>query len=352
MLQGAQPPEVHIAVQVRTLEQEYITLADMNPHAFGDVVEPYRFELQAHCYRLLGTIQDAEDMVQETFLRAWNRRVTYTEDVSVRAWLYRIATNICLDTLKKHRRRAIPATFQAVSSAEEPIPTAIMEPVWLDPYPDELLVWGGEQPEQAVLRLESVQLALLAALQHLPPRQRAVLLLSDVFDGRLSEIAGMLNTTVSAVKSALHRARTTLAEDYSSRRVEDYSAQSADADMKAQLGKYVLAWENADVDALINLLRDDATFSMPPIPSWYQGKDSIGRLVSNTVFAGAARGRWRLQPTRANGQPAFGLYRRSETGAYAAYGIQVVTAHGGLIDDIITFRNADLAARFNLPAHL
>ncbi len=321
-------------------------LRELSQHEFGSRLEPYRRELQVHCYRLLGSLHDAEDMVQETFLRAWTRRATYTQDISVRAWLYRIATNICLDALKKTRRRVIPKTLRDAEPSGDSVPPPILEPIWLDPYPDDLIPWAVDHPEQVVVTRESVSLAFMAALQVLPPRQRAVLILSDVLDWSAAEIAALLDTTVSAVKSALHRARTTLNTNLHQ---SEAQPRRGDAIFEAQLAAYVQAWETADVDALITLLRDDATFSMPPIPSWYQGKAAIHRLVGTRVFAGMPG--WRLLSAHANGQIAFGLYRRGADG-YDAYGVQVVTFADAAISDIITFRKPDLVPHFGLPPSL
>jgi len=325
-------------------------LTELNQHEFGSTIEPFRHELQVHCYRLLGSLPDAEDMVQETFLRAWKRRETYTEDISARAWLYKIATNVCLDALKKTRRRVIPKTLRDAEPSGDSVPPPILEPIWLDPYPDDLIPWGDDQPEHLVVTRETVSIAFLAALQLLPPRQRAVLLLSDVLDWSAAEIAVLLETTVSAVKSALHRARSSISAEYDLQERQAHAPRSPDAALMSQLEAYVRAWENADVDALIALLRADATFSMPPIPSWYQGTAAIHQIVGTRVFAGTP-GLWRLLPARANGQIAFGLYRRSDSG-YSAYGIQVVTFIGDAISDIITFRKPDLVPRFGLPTVL
>ena len=322
-------------------------LAALSEHDFSRQIEPYRREIQAHCYRMLGSIHDAEDMVQETFLRAWTRRETFTQAVSLRAWLYKIATNICLDTLKRQKRRGIPQTLQSGSSANDPIPASIMEPIWLDPYPDELLIADDERPEQRMILKENISIAFLAMLHTLPPRQRIALILSDVLDWKASEIAQMMDTTVLAVKSALHRARTRLAE------LPTYIEPPDNAAAQAALDAYVQAWENADIDLLITLLRDDAVFSMPPTPAWYQGRENIRVLVSKTVLGGSdAAGRWRLLPTRANGQPAFGLYRVGDDGRYQGYGIQVLTFDRGLLTDIITFRHPILVPYFKLPSHI
>jgi RNA polymerase sigma-70 factor (ECF subfamily) len=291
-------------------------------------------------------------MVQETFLRAWRRRETYEGRASFRAWLYRIATNGCLDLLKQRPRRAVPVTRQEVSTVAEPIPASIMEPIWLEPYPDELLMSAEDNPERSFFTRENITLAFIAALHLLPPRQRAVLILRDVLDWQANEVASALDMTVSAVKSALHRARTTL----SSRdlvRIEGASSDLLDEAAQTQLDDYVHAWETADVDALLKLLTEDATFSMPPIPSWYRGWDEIRGLTTKTVFSGQANGRWRLLPTRANRQPAFGLYRQSDdSNVYNAYGIQVLTMRDGLIADITTFRVPDLFPHFSLPVTL
>lgn len=329
------------------MEQPWTPPGQLSEQAFDAVVERYRNELQAHCYRMLGSIHEAEDMVQETFLRAWTRRDSFKQDISLRAWLYKIATNICLDALKKQRRRVIPRTFGDVSNAVDPIPASVNEPIWLEPYPDELLAWDDDHPESAILAYERISIAFLAALQLLPPRQRAVLILSDVLDWRADEIANLLDTTVPAVKSALHRARARLAGLPATSRGD--ALQPAPDTVKAQLDAYVAAWQTGDVDRLIQLLHDDATFSMPPIPSWYQGREQIGALAARTIFAGDANGRWHLRLTRANRQISFGLYRRDEAGMYQAYGVQVLTFRGDLLTDIITFRVPTLVRYFNLP---
>jgi len=332
-----------------------MSVSDLRQTEFGAQVEVYRRELGAHCYRMMGSIQDAEDMVQETFLRAWRRHEALEEVSSLKAWLYAIATNACLDALKRRPKRLAPIMLGAASTLTEPIPQKILEPIWLEPYPDALLLTGDERnPEEVVIEREHITLAFIVALHLLPPRQRAVLLLRDVLDWPASEVATFLDTTVSAVKSALHRARAILADHY-----HDHHAPGADPDLKLdsttqqQLNAYVGAWEAADSVALARLLKEDATFSMPPIPAWYRGRESIRALVSRTVFSGEAHGRWRLLPTAANAQTAFGLYRQAETsGLYQAYGIQVVTRSGQMIRDITTFIDAELFAHFDLPPTL
>jgi RNA polymerase sigma-70 factor (ECF subfamily) len=330
-----------------------MSVSELRQEEFGARVETYRQELGAYCYRMMGSIQDAEDMAQETFLRAWRRHEALEEPSSLRAWLYAIATNACLDALKRRPRRLVPVMLGAASTLTEPIPQKILEPIWLEPYPDPLLLTGDERnPEELVIEREHIALAFIVALHLLPPRQRAVLLLRDVLDWPASEVAAFLDTTVPAVKSALHRARAILADHY-----KDHHAPTAnpgwklDGATQQQLSAYVGAWEAADGAALARLLKEDATFSMPPIPAWYRGREAIRALVAHTVFSGDAQGRWRLLPTVANGQVAFGLYRQAETTSlYRAYGIQVVTLSGRTVSDITTFIDAELFARFNLPS--
>ncbi len=315
-----------------------------NAIEFESLVEAHRRELQAHCYRMMGSVQDAEDMVQETFLRAWRHQTTYAGRASLRAWLYRIATNVCLDALQKRPRRVVPLTYQVVSLSDEPIPQAILEPIWLEPYPDNMLGDTNTHAETQVILRENISLAFMTALHVLPARQRAILILRDVLDWQASEVATALGLTIAAVKSALHRARTTLSS-YSR------SAQTPQDLPMSQLQQYITAWETGDVETLVNLLTEEAIFSMPPIPSWYQGREAIRQLTERTVFSGEAQERWHLLPTHANRQLAFGLYRHAEAeNQYAFYGIQVLTLQETSISDIITFRNPALFHYFNLPA--
>jgi RNA polymerase sigma-70 factor (ECF subfamily) len=320
--------------------------------AFGARMEPYRRALHVHCYRMLGSLQDADDMVQETFLRAWRRRDAVEGLDSLKSWLYTIATNVCLDALRQRPRRLVPAVRGPASTLAEPIPGAIAEPIWLGPYPDARLLAADEQtPEEQVAAREHVAMAFMVALHQLPPRQRAVLLLRDVLDWPASEVAALLDTTVSAVKATLHRARATLADRRPASDADHGAMFGSTA--HAQLAAYVRAWEAADIPALVRLLKEDATYSMPPIPAWYRGRETIRALLSRTVFSGKAQGRWRLLPARANGQAAFGLYRHAEIpGLYRAYGIQLVTLCDRSIGDVITFMDAALLARFDLPTTL
>ena len=298
---------------------------------------------------MLGSLLEAEEAVQETLLRAWRRRETYAGRAPLRAWLYKIATNHCLDVLARRPRRAIPRTRGPAGSLAEPIPADVNEPVWLEPFPDDLPAPDEVSPEARISQRESITLAFVAALHLLPPRQRAVLLLRDVLDWPASEVASQLDLSVPAVKSALHRARATLAEHYQSpeglargparhpANRNNYSATSAPGRTPTWTG-----WRRC--------CGPRPTFSMPPIPAWYRGRETVRQLVARTIFAGPAQGRWRLRPTRANGQLAYGLYRMDPAaGLHRAYGLQVVTLAGDDVADIITFRVPALFARFGLP---
>lgn len=324
-----------------------------NQDDFGRLAEQYRRELQIHCYRMLGSLQDAEDLVQETLLRAWQRLGTFEGRASFRAWLYKIATNACLDALQRHPQRALPPALQDAADPREPLAPPINEPIWLEPFPDEMLADAATSPEARYDARESVTLAFLTALQLLPPRQRAVLILRDVLDWRASEVAELLGLTVSAVNSALHRARTTLSQHYHARGLEAVKATILDVKIRALLDRYVRAWETADIDELVSLLKEDATFLMPPLPSWYAGRSSIRTSFSSTILAGDARGRWRLLPTRANGQPAFMVYQREDSnGAYKAFALEVLTIDAEEIAEIASFLNPALFPYFGLPLEL
>jgi RNA polymerase sigma-70 factor (ECF subfamily) len=326
---------------------------------FSRLTEPYRKELQVHCYRILGSLQEAEDMVQETFLRAWRRLDSFEGRSSLRAWLYKIATNACLDALeRKKARRSLPRDKTPASDPLAQVSPPSSEATWLEPYPDEWLVDSAAGPEARFLASESVTLAFLAALQGLPARQRAVLILKDVLDWPASEVAEMTGLTTSAVNSALHRARVTLSKNYHQQGMEKAARSQPDPQTQELLDQYVKAWERADVDGLVALLKEEAVFSMPPSPSWYSGRAAIRKFVAATVFAdhgmfpGIATGRWRLLPTHANQRPAYAIYQKNEAGGYQAFGVHVIEVQAEGISEVVSFIDPRLPERFNLPSTL
>ena len=347
------------------LEAEHLSAARAgDSQRFSELTEPYRRELQVHCYRILGSLHEAEDMVQETMLRAWKRLDTYEARASFRSWLYKIATNACLDTLDQRRsrrlyqsRRVLPTQYLPASDPQAQIAPPTPELTWLEPFPDE---WLGDEsalnPELRYTESESISLSFLTALQTLPPRQRAVLILRDVLDFSANETAEILELTVSSVNSALHRARVTLSSRYQGREPEVSTNPLNNERTQWLLDHFVQAWESADVDGLVALLKEDAAFAMPPSPSWYQGPAAIGIFVAATVFAddgmfdGKAVGRWRLTRTNANAAPAFALYQRTETKRYQAFGMHVLEIRAGRLAQIISFIDPTLPARFGLPA--
>jgi RNA polymerase sigma-70 factor (TIGR02960 family) len=317
--------------------------------AFGELTEPYRRELQVHCYRMLGSFQDAEDALQDTLLAAWQGLGGFTEErASLRTWLYKIATNRSLNALRSARRRA--AKEWDVPNVEPPEPTRLGEIVWLQPYPDDLLEDAASAPpgpEARYEQAEAISLAFVTALQVLPPRQVAVLILRDVLGFHASEVAGMLDSTVESVTSALKRARASL-----QRRLADGGRQqppaSGSAAEEAIVARFVSAWESADLDALVALLTDDVFMSMPPMPFEYQGRDVVARFCA--MLFGPGR-RYDLVPTRANGQPAFGAYLRAPGGVRRGTALYVLTLTEDRICAMIRFE-ASVLPWFGLPRSL
>lgn len=348
--------------QSQPLEQAERLAAARNGDAqqFSELTEPYRRELQVHCYRILGSLHDAEDFVQETFLRAWKRLETYEGRASFRSWLYKIATNACLDFLDQQRsRRFLPNTTLPSSDPQDGISLPTSEMTWLEPFPDEWLSDSSAvNPEARYTESESISLSFLTALQVLPPRQRAVLILRDVLDFSANETAEVLEITVSSANSALHRARTTLSQRYHGQKPERSISSPIDERVQGLLDHFVRAWENADVEGLIALLKEDAILAMPPSPSWYQGRDSIRAFVAATIFAdegmfhGKASQRWRLVPTRANAATAFAIYQRQTNDQYQAFGILVLTREADRLTQLISFIDPSLPPYFGLPASL
>jgi RNA polymerase sigma-70 factor (ECF subfamily) len=299
---------------------------------------------------MLGSFEDAEDMVQETYLRAWRKLATFEGRASFRAWCYKIATYAALDARDRKHRRALPTSTHTPADPRDPLPPPITEPLWLEPLPDTALSAESASPEALYDVRESVALAFLAGLQHLPGRQRAVLILRDVLAWHADEVAELLDMTVAAVNSALQRARATMRALPGTYRTET-SIPAADTRITTLLTQYVQAWEAADVPRLTALLRDDAVLTMPPLPAWYQGRAAIQAFLFGHLFMGDATGRFRLAPTRANGCPAFATYMRDADGIYRPGGLQVLTIADGGIAAIHDFLALDdrLFARFALP---
>ncbi len=310
-------------------------------------LEQHRVELTAHCYRMLGSAFEAEDAVQETLLRAWRAYDRFEGRAALRSWLYRIATNVCLSMLSASQRRARPIDLSPSSTADSALGTPLSETAWIEPVPDIRVVAAGDPAEVALAR-ESVRLAFVAALQHLPPRQRAVLILREVLRWKASEVAELLETSVASVNSALQRARSTLA---ASKIVDTAPAEPMDDAQRALLSRYVDAFERYDMDSLTALLHEDASWSMPPYELWLQTNEDIVRWCLGPGIA--CRGS-RLVPTMANGSPAFGHYKPSGPGGrHEPWSLQVLELSAGRISGITFFLDtARFFPLFGLPLHL
>jgi RNA polymerase sigma-70 factor (TIGR02960 family) len=314
--------------------------------AFRALVEPHRRELHVHCYRILGSVQDAEDVLQETLMAAWRGMSGYEGRAPVRAWLYRIATNRCLNALRDGERRARPLpTLNAGVVAPEP--TRRVDPIWLQPYPDALLDSVPDTapgPEARYERREAISLAFITAMQSLPPRQRAVLVLRDVLGFRAAEVAGMLNVTEDAVTSALKRARAGLPETDRDRTPLPGSARD-----RALAGRFAEAIERGDVDGMVALLTDDAWLTMPPVPMQYQGPAVIADFMRGVGFRNGTR-RYRLVPTTANAQPAYGCYISDhDDPVWHAHGLLVLTLDGDRVSALTRFIDNSILPYFALP---
>jgi RNA polymerase sigma-70 factor (ECF subfamily) len=317
--------------------------------AFRELIEPYRRELQVHCYRMLGSFQDAEDALQDTLLSAWQSFGGFERRASLRTWLYRVATNRCLNAHRSASRR-LPKEWD-VPGVEPPEPTRLGEVVWLEPFPDTFLNNAIDVPlgpEARYEQTESISLAFVTALQILPPRQLAVLILRDVLGFHAKEVAEMMDSTIESVNSALKRARTGLQHRRppSADREPPPAANSPSED--AIVVKFVSAWESADLDALVNLLTDDVFISMPPMPFEYEGRDLVARFCAGIFGAGRS---FDLVRTRANGQPACGAYLRTPSGVSHGVGLYVLTLAGDRICAMTRFENS-LLPWFDLPRSL
>jgi RNA polymerase sigma-70 factor (ECF subfamily) len=306
--------------------------------------ETYRRELLVHCYRMLGSTHDAEDLVQETYLRAWRAYGGYDSTrSSLRTWLYRIATNACLTALEQRSRRALPSDLRTATTDPRRAPGRDAPEVpWLEPLPDAWAFDPRADPATVAESREHVRLALIAALQHLPPKQRAVLLLRDVLGLRSAETADLVGISVTAADSTLRRARSRIERHAPT---PDDVAHPEDAETRELLRRYVAAFEQADIDALTNLLAQDAVWEMPPVPNWYAGRAAVAGLVSTHWPPTGGR----LLPTGANGQPAFGFYVPNNEGGYDAHSLQVLTLTGGMVSRVVAFHSPHLFPSFDLP---
>ncbi|ONI81194.1 RNA polymerase subunit sigma-70 [Actinosynnema sp. ALI-1.44] len=302
--------------------------------------DPYRRELLAHCYRMLGSIHDAEDLVQETYIRAWKAYDKFEKRSSLRTWLYRIATNVCLTALDGRERRPLPAGLGTPDSDPADPLNERDEVPWLEPFPD------GADPASIVAARETVRLALIAALQHLPPRQRAVLILRDVLKWRAAEVAEALDTTTTAVNSVLQRARAQLDEVAPN---ADDVTEPTDAEQRELLARYVSAFEAKNVPEIVALFTEDAVFDMPPYAVWYRGRENIARHLAHTCPVGP--GELRLIPVSANGQPGFGTYWVRD-GVAKAFNLVVLTLTKDGITHSTSFFDTSLFEKFGLPLEL
>ncbi|MFN2478682.1 MAG: sigma-70 family RNA polymerase sigma factor [Pseudonocardiaceae bacterium] len=308
-------------------------------------LEQYRRELTGYCYRMLGSFFEAEDAVQETMVRAWKGADGFEGRSTLRSWLYRIATNVSLDMLRGRERRAQPMDLGPSSTADSSLGPMLPEHAWLQPVPDTRVLPGDGDPAELAVSRETIRLAFVTALQHLPAKQRAVLILREVLRWQATEVAELLGTSVASVNSALQRARATLA----ARDVDAFQSPAVDADQRALLTRYVDAFERYDITALVSLLHDDAVMSMPPYDFWLRGPIEMGRWF---LGQGCGCRGSRLVPTAANGGPAFGSYRPDGHGGFQPFALQVIEISGDRIVGHHNFLDTDLFAAFDLPARL
>ena len=331
--------------------------------AFRQLVEPLRAELHAHCYRMLGSVHDADDALQDGLLRAWRGLANFEGRSSLRSWLYRITTNACLDVISRRPKRVLPIDHQPAADPDDDLGDALMESVWVEPYADQQLGQedGYAAPEARYERRESVELAFIAALQLLPATQRAALVLRDVLGFSAREAGEVLDTTVPSVNGALRRARKAVSERLPDRSQQATLRALGNDGIREVVERYIDAWEQGDVDAIVAMLAEDATFAMPPLPTWYRGRDAIAIFLKRS----APTERWRLLPARANGQLAFGAYAwETEKRAFTPLSLDVLTLGGTEATEITSFVTPytrgparerfaiDVFARFGLPDRL
>jgi RNA polymerase sigma-70 factor (ECF subfamily) len=320
-------------------ERELLAAARSNDEtAFQRLVEPHRGELHAHCYRMLASIHDADDALQDAYLRAWRALPKFEGRSSLRSWLYKIATNTCLDLIAKRPKRVLPIDQAAAADPTQGPGEPLVESVWIEPYPDERLGLedGFAAPEARYERRESVELAFIAALQHLPANQRAVLIMREVLGYSAQESADLLDTTVASINSALQRARASVQERTPEMTQQATLRQLGDDGLKQVVDDYVDAWQRADIEAVVAMLTEDACFAMPPLATWFHGHADIRTFLTGWPLSGAWR--WRPLYTTANGQPALAYYSwDDDAGAYIPFALNVLTLRGDKIAEVDAF---------------
>jgi RNA polymerase sigma-70 factor, ECF subfamily len=321
--------------------------------AFARLVEPYQPQLRAHCYRMLGSLADAEDALQETLLRAWRGLADFESRSSLRAWMYRIATNASLRMIEKRPKRVLPIDYGPAADPHVAFGEPLTESVWLEPYPDSELGVDAALlgPDARYEQRESIELALAAAFQHLPARQRAVLILRDVLGFSAKETAEALETTSVSVDSALQRAHKAIEDRVPAQTQQATLRALGDSELRDIVQRFADAWERSDVDAVVAMLTDDARMAMPPWPSWYSGRDAVATFLAGWPLS--TRKSWRVLTTRASGQPAVAGYLWDEqTGAFEPETIIVLTLRAASIEEITAFRSPGLFPFFGLPDQL
>ena len=319
-------------------------------NAYGRLVGPHRAELHAHCYRMLGSVHDAEDALQDALLRAWRGLAGFEGRSSLRSWLYTIATNACLKAIERRPKLVLPVDYGPAADPHDNPGAPLVESVWVEPYPDETLGLGDgfAGPDARYEQRESVELAFVAALQHLPARQRAVLILREVLGFSGAEVADALETTPASVYSALQRAHKTVEERLPAQSQQAALRALGDERLRAIVDEYVAAWERNDVDAVVAMLAEDATLAMPPMPTWYAGREAVAGFLGRMPLSGELR--WRVLPAPASGQVGLGYYLYSEeSGSFLPHGVNVLALRGAQIAEIIAFLTPETFGRFGLP---
>jgi RNA polymerase sigma-70 factor (ECF subfamily) len=309
-----------------------------NQDAFASLIAPYRAELHAHCYRMLGSLHDAEDALQDAMLRAWRGVRRFEGRSSLRSWLYKIATNTCLDTIARRPKRVLPLDYSAAHDPHDGVGEPVIESVWVEPYPDQEpgLIDGYAAPEARYELRESVELAFVAAMQHLPARQRAVLILREVLGYSARETADSLETSVASVNSALQRARSTVDEKLPEQSQQATLRSLGDQKLQQIVERYMDAMGRGDVEQVVSMLTEDAAWSMPPLASWFRGRDALRVFLRKGPLSGAWR--WRRLPARANGQLAVAAYTwREDEAAFRPFALDVLTLDGDRISDVTAF---------------